>query len=51
MAGKRRILITIPTPDYRALEALAKREERTPDQQASYLIKQLVAPTATESHS
>jgi hypothetical protein len=43
MAGKRRVLITIPTPDYKALEALARAEDRTPDQHAAYLLKQLVA--------
>jgi hypothetical protein len=47
MASKKRVLITIPAPEYRTLEEEAVRQERTPDQQATYLLRQFLARAET----
>jgi hypothetical protein len=40
---RRRLIVSLPQNDYRALERVAEREERTPDQQASFLLRLAVA--------
>ncbi len=39
----RRVPVLLPVGDYRALEALADREERTPERQAAFLLRQTLA--------
>ncbi len=43
----RRIPLQLPTADYKALEALAQREERTPMQQAAYIVRKSLAAATT----
>lgn len=40
---KRRVTVTLPTPGYRALERRARQDVRTAEQQASYLLRQILA--------
>jgi len=44
---RRRVVITLPIPDYRRLQDLASREERAVDQQASFVLRQALASTRT----
>ena len=39
---RRRLIVTLPRDVFRILEALAEREERATDQQASLLLKRLL---------
>lgn len=38
--AKRRLLVLLPPDEYQQLEHWAEREERTLDQQASYVLRQ-----------
>jgi hypothetical protein len=39
----RRVPVLLPARDYEALKALAEREERTPVQQAAYIVRRSLA--------
>ncbi len=39
----RRVPVLLPLKDYEALKALAEREERTPVQQAAYIVRRSLA--------
>ena len=47
----RRLIVTLPSDAYRVLTAMAQRDERAVDQQASVLLKRALAeqPEATAS--
>ena len=48
----RRVIVTLPAPEYKALEQQARRDVRTTEQQASFLLRrELSTPTrqATET--
>jgi hypothetical protein len=40
---KRRLIITLPAPDYRMLEQQAREDVRSAEQQASYLLRRLLS--------
>jgi hypothetical protein len=40
---KLRVIATLPVPDYRALEQQAKQDVRTVEQQASFLLRRVLA--------
>ena len=46
MVARQRVLITLPIEAYRRLADLAHQDERAIDQQASYLLKELLTPSA-----
>ena len=44
---RRRIVITLPAPDYSRLAEFAAREDRAVESQASYVLRQVLsAPTS-----
>jgi hypothetical protein len=40
---KRRVIVTLPAPDYRALEHQARQDVRTAEQQASFLLRRVLS--------
>jgi hypothetical protein len=39
---KRRVIVTLPAPDYKALEQQARQDVRTTEQQASFLLRRVL---------
>jgi hypothetical protein len=39
---KRRVIVTLPAPDYKVLEQQARQNIRTAEQQASFLLRRLL---------
>jgi hypothetical protein len=48
MQKRRRLMVTLPSDDFRRLERLAERDERATDQQASFLLRRALASAADE---
>src|SRR3989442_563924 len=48
MQKRRRLMVTLPSDDFRRLERLAERDERATDQQASFLLRRVLA-SATDA--
>jgi hypothetical protein len=46
MQSRKRLVVLLPENAYRELESLAEREERVPDQQASFMLRQALAEAA-----
>ncbi len=44
----RRVPLVIPARDYELLETLADQEERTPGQQAAYLVRRALAASTPQ---
>jgi len=47
----RRVVVSLPMPEYRQLSALAKQEERSVDRQASYELRRMLASRPREGEA